>query len=181
MAQVERQARDWPNLCSPPRRQRRRHAAGAGGVHWRFHHPGLASGGPGTVQDGVVGRGISAQATPQMVVRFYATSWCLKPQVVHIMTGTNDAAGNTGPTTLQDYKNNIMAMVDLAGANGIKVVLASIPPADHFYWSPTDKPAETIIAMNAWLRSFAAEKGLVYATTTRPVPARRGDERAVRQ
>lgn len=29
-----------------------------------------------------------------------------------------------------------MSMVQLAQANGIRVILASIPPADHFEWKP---------------------------------------------
>jgi lysophospholipase L1-like esterase len=160
--QATRAQRDWANLC--------RYKAANATVTERprvvFMGDSITQGWARDAElfkDGVVGRGISAQTTPQMLVRFYPDVIALRPQVVHIMAGTNDAAGNTGPTTMQDFKNNIMAMVDLARANGVKVVLGSIPPAAHFYWSPTHRPAETIVEMNRWLRAYAQEKGLVYA------------------
>ena len=122
-AQAERQSRDWPNLC----RYRADNAAVTQPVRVVFIGDSITQGWPRAdpelFSNGVVGRGISAQATPHMVLRFYPDVVALKPQVVHIMTGTNDAAGNAGPSTMQDYKNNIMAMVDLARAIGIKVVL----------------------------------------------------------
>ena len=46
-----------------------------------------------------MGRGISAQTTPQLLVRMYSDVIALKPRVVHIMAGTNDIAHNTGPMT----------------------------------------------------------------------------------
>jgi lysophospholipase L1-like esterase len=118
---------------------------------------------PDFFSSGIVGRGISAQTTPQMLVRMHADVIALKPRVVHIMAGTNDIAGNTGPMSPQDSKNNIMAMSEIAKANAIKVVLASIPPAANFPWSPGLDTANAIIAMNAWIRGYAKEIGATYA------------------
>jgi acyl-CoA thioesterase-1 len=111
--------------------------------------------------NGIVDRGISGQTTPQMVLRFMADVVALHPQVVHIMAGTNDLAGNTGANSPQDYKNNIMTMVALAKANGIKVILASIPPTAGFTWKPDVKPLN-LRPLNAWLKDYAAKEGLVF-------------------
>src|SRR4051812_33040611 len=46
-----------------------------------------------------VGRGISGQTTPQMLIRFRQDVVRLKPAVVVILGGTNDIAGNTGPSS----------------------------------------------------------------------------------
>jgi lysophospholipase L1-like esterase len=97
-----------------------------------------------------------------MLVRFRADVVGLRPALVHIMAGTNDIAGNTGPTTFQDYKNNIMSMVDLARANDIAVILASIPPAAGFNWQPAVDPVPQIHAINVWLQEYAEQQGLGY-------------------
>jgi lysophospholipase L1-like esterase len=47
-----------------------------------------------------VNRGISGQTTPQMLVRFRQDVIALRPKAVVILAGTNDIAGNTGPSTL---------------------------------------------------------------------------------
>jgi lysophospholipase L1-like esterase len=112
---------------------------------------------------GVVDRGISGQTSPQMLGRFYQDVVALHPRAVHIMAGTNDVAGNTGPSSPDDFKNNIRAMVDLAKANHIQVVLASIPPAERFPWRPDIQPVEQIRQLNAWLRQFADQHKLIYA------------------
>ena len=109
-----------------------------------------------------VGRGISGQTTPQMLVRFRSDVVALKPAVVHIMAGTNDVAQNTGPTTPEETEGYVAGMVEIAHANGIKVVLASIPPAIEFPWRPGLGPAPKIKALNAWLKDYAARKHLVY-------------------
>ena len=112
---------------------------------------------------GRVGRGISGQTTSQMLLRFRQDVIDLHPAVVQIMAGTNDIAGNTGPTTDAKVQANIMSMVELAQAHGIRVILASIPPADHFEWKPGLKPAPRIAAMNAWLKDYAKRVGATYA------------------
>jgi lysophospholipase L1-like esterase len=112
--------------------------------------------------NGVVDRGISGQTTPQMLARFRADVIALKPQAVHIMAGTNDIAGNTGAATIETVKGNIESMAELARAHGIKVIIASIPPAAAFPWSPSKHPVPQIAALNSWLRGYAKANGFVY-------------------
>ncbi len=109
------------------------------------------------------GRGIGGQTTPQMVLRFRQDVIDLKPAVVQIMAGTNDIAGNTGPMTPDQSKANIMTMAELARAHGIRVILASIPPAANFPWRPGLETAAKIAAMNAWLKTYAAQTNSTYA------------------
>ncbi len=124
---------------------------------WHFDGPdGSFNGKP------YVNRGISGQTTPQMVVRFRQDVIDLQPKVVVILAGTNDVAGNTGPMTIEQTEDNIKDMADLASANHIRVVLCSILPAFDYPWHPGLEPAPKIDAMNAWMKSYAAEKGYVF-------------------
>ena len=118
---------------------------------------------PALFAGGAVGRGIGGQTSPQILVRFYQDVVRVRPRVVHIMIGTNDLAGNTGPNSPDMYKNHVAAMVDLARANGIGVVIGSILPAAKFPWKPKLAPAGQVVALNAWLRDLARAKGAVYA------------------
>ena len=124
---------------------------------------GWGLGDPSLFSRAVVDRGISGQTSPQMLVRFYQDVVALHPQAVHIMAGTNDVAGNTGPSSPDDFKNNIRAMADLARAHHIQVVLASILPAERFPWRPDIHPVEQIRQLNAWLKEYAAQHQLIYA------------------
>ena len=127
---------------------------------------------------GVVNRGISGQTSSQMLVRFRADVVALHPKIVHILAGTNDVAGNTGPLTAQDFKNNIMSMVELARGNGIAVILGSIPPAAGFNWRPEVKPVPIILELNRWLRDYAKEKGLRYVDYYTPLAGPAGELKA---
>ena len=118
---------------------------------------------PGFFERGHVGRGISGQTTMQMLVRFRQDVIDLKPKVVQIMAGTNDIAGNTGRASDEDIENNIRSMTELAQAHGIRVILASIPPAADFPWHKGLNPGPRIERLNAWIRSYAAKSGAVYA------------------
>jgi lysophospholipase L1-like esterase len=117
-----------------------------------------------------VNRGISGQTTPQMLIRFRPDVIALKPKVVVILAGTNDLAGNTGPATLASIEDNLASMAELARANGIRVVLASLLPISDYDKNKEGKPIvrsvqrppEQIKALNEWMRSYAAANGLVY-------------------
>jgi len=109
-----------------------------------------------------IGRGISGQTTPQMLVRFRQDVIALRPAVVVILAGTNDIAGNTGPSTLEMIEDNLMSMTELAKANGIGVVLSSVLPAFDYPWRPGLEPGRQIVALNAWMRDYASKAGAVY-------------------
>jgi lysophospholipase L1-like esterase len=109
-----------------------------------------------------VNRGISGQTTPQMLVRFRQDAIDLHPEAVVILAGTNDIAGNTGPSTLEMIEDNLRSMADLARANGIHVILASVLPAADYPWRKGLEPAAKIKALNAWIAKYCAEKKLTY-------------------
>ena len=163
MKAVQAQARnDWPNLC----RYRAANATLTQSTRVVFMGDSITElwvrGDPELFTNGVIGRGIGGQTSPQMLLRFFQDVVALHPQIVHIMAGTNDLAGNTGPSSAQDFKNNIMAMVELAQANKIRVVLASIPPASAFPMNPALRPAADIVALNSWLQNYAKASGSQY-------------------
>jgi lysophospholipase L1-like esterase len=109
-----------------------------------------------------INRGISGQTTPQMLVRFRQDVIGLKPKAVVILAGTNDLAGNTGPETLDQIEGYLTSMAELAAANRIRVVLCSVLPAFDFNWRPGLSPASRILALNAWIKAYAADKGYAY-------------------
>jgi lysophospholipase L1-like esterase len=110
-----------------------------------------------------VNRGISGQTTPQMLVRFRQDVVDLHPEAVVILAGTNDIAGNTGPSTPEMIEDNFKGMVEIAQANGIRVILASVTPAAQYPWRPsvTGVP-QTIEALNAWLKDYCVQEKLTY-------------------
>jgi lysophospholipase L1-like esterase len=116
-----------------------------------------------------VNRGISGQTTPQMLIRFRPDVIDLKPKVVVILAGTNDLAGNTGPSTLEAIEANLISMAELARANGIKVVFASLLPVSDYEMrdgkpivQTVRRPPDKIIALNNWMKDYAAKNRHVY-------------------
>jgi lysophospholipase L1-like esterase len=97
-----------------------------------------------------------------MLVRFRQDVIAVKPKAVVILAGINDIAGNTGETTLPAIEDNISSMAELAQANGIRVVLASVLPARDIPWRPTKDVVQKVNALNQWIRDYAARNGFVY-------------------
>jgi len=165
-AYMEARRQDWADLCHyradnlrlralPPSARQVVFMGDSITEAWAFGDPGL-------FQPGWIDRGVSGQTTPQMLVRFPQDVIALHPRVVHIMAGTNDIAGNTGPTTLDAIEGNIAAMVALAKAAGIRVVLAATPPSAGFTWTPDLKPAPIIAALNARLKALAEREKIEF-------------------
>ncbi|WP_373057992.1 SGNH/GDSL hydrolase family protein [Gemmatimonas sp.] len=120
-----------------------------------------------------IGRGISGQTTPQMLVRFRQDVVALAPAVVVILGGTNDIAGNTGPSSLEMIEDNIASMAEIAQANGIRVVLSSVLPVFDYPWKPGLTPAPKIVALNAWLEQYARTHNAVYLDYHTPMADKR--------
>jgi hypothetical protein len=74
----------------------------------------------------LVGRGISGQTTPQMLLRFKQDVVHLKPKLVVLLCGINDIAQNIGPISQSEIMDNIISMCELAVANKIGVILSSL-------------------------------------------------------
>lgn len=164
---TNQRANDWANLCNfradnaalaaaPPQPDRIVFMGDSITQMWALADPAF-------FDAKTVNRGISGQTTPQMLLRFRADVLALKPAAVHIMAGVNDIAGNTGPTTLEDVESNLSAMVELAKAHNVQVILATVLPAAAFTWAPQLKPKDSVIQLNTWIRSYAAEQNLILA------------------
>lgn len=161
------QAQDWPNLKQFQKANATLAAAANDKdrvvfmgnsitIGWLKKRPEFFAGKP------YVNRGISGQTTPQMLLRFRQDVIDLKPKVVVLLAGTNDIAGNTGPSTLAMIMNNIKSMAELAHANDIKVILCSTLPAYEYRWKPEVKPAELIVALNTMIKTYSEEVGHIY-------------------
>jgi lysophospholipase L1-like esterase len=160
-------AQDWPNLNRYRSENEKLGLPAAGENRIVFMGNSITEGWGQLCPDFFAGkpyinRGISGQTTPQMLLRFRADVIHLKPKVAVILAGTNDIAGNTGPSTLEMIEDNIFSMAELAKANSIKVILCSVLPAFDYPWKPGLNPAEKIMTLNESLRNYATKNGLVY-------------------
>lgn len=168
MAKMEKTLQDWPNLA------RYRNDNGALPVDTAnrvvFMGDSITdawgrSRGKDTFFPGknYINRGISGQTTPQMLIRFRPDVIALKPKVVVILAGTNDISGNTGPETLEDIEGNLASMGQLATANDIKVIFASVMPTCDYIRPQTDRrPNTKIIALNAWIKEYSTANHHTY-------------------
>ena len=161
------QAQDWPNLA---RYRSENEKAGLPAANenrvvfmgnsitegWGQISPEFFSGKP------YINRGISGQTTPQMLIRFRPDVIALKPKAVLILGGTNDIAGNTGPSTLEMIEDNIASMAVLAKAADISVILCSVLPVYDYPWKPGLKPAEKIDSLNQWIKNYCQDNGCIY-------------------
>jgi len=167
---------DWPNLARYREANRMLAAPGPGEGRVVFMGDSITDAWPqprfGAFFPGkpYIGRGISGQTTPQMLLRFRPDVIALKPRAVVILAGTNDIAGNTGPMTDEQIAGNLASMAELAKANGIRVVFSSILPVSEYHVRPGDtappqttrRPMARITALNAWMKEYAAANGHVY-------------------
>lgn len=116
----------------------------------------------------LVNRGIAGQNSSQMLLRFEDDVIALTPVAVVILAGTNDLRIDAGthadaaPEILARIRRNITAMADIAAANGVKVIISSIPPIVPALQGKRRDP-QTLAAANRWLRSFADRRGYAFA------------------
>lgn len=113
-------------------------------------------------QNNIAGSRISAQSTPQMMIRFRPDVIDLKLKTVVILAGTNDIAGNTDFASVKMITDNIKVRAELARQNNIKVILSSILPVYDYPWRPSLESVSKIAGVNSWRRKFAKENGFTY-------------------
>lgn len=157
-------AQDWPNLA---RYQADNESVNPGSKPVIFMGNSITEGWVNMMpeffkENNYLGRGISGQTTPQMLLRFRQDVIALQPKAVVILAGTNDIAGNTGPMTLEQIMDNLKGMAELAQANHIKVILSSVLPAYEYTWIEGKQPNIDIPKLNAMIKAYCAESGHHY-------------------
>ena len=174
---------DWPGLgrfreanleLPPPAPGQARVVFMGDSITDNWNNPGFGGFFPGKPY---INRGISGQTTPQMLLRFRADVIALKPAVVVILAGTNDIAGNTGPMSIDAIVDNFASMSDLAKANGIRLVIASVLPINDVGKTPDGAPAvqskrrppARIDELNKRLVDLAKREGHVYLDYATPL------------
>ncbi len=176
LATAEKTLQDWPNIAryhdanasvQAPAKNEKRVVFMGDSITDGWQQPQYGGFFPGKPY---IDRGISGQTTPQMLIRFRPDVIALQPKVVVILAGTNDIAGNTGPMTVDQIEGNIASMDQLAHANKIRVVLASVLPVSNYGHDREGKPVdmrvkrqpEKILELDAWMKQYAAEHGDIY-------------------
>jgi lysophospholipase L1-like esterase len=176
LANAENRLADWPQLkryneanakTAPPAKNETRVVFYGDSITDNWSRDGFGGFFPGRP---FVNRGISGQTTPQMLIRFRPDVVALKPKVVVILAGTNDIAGNTGPMTLEAIQNNFISLAEMATANKIKVVFASVLPVSDYNKRKNGeviivterRPPAKIRELNEWLKAYAAGNGYTY-------------------
>lgn len=112
-----------------------------------------------------VNRGINAQTTSQMLVRFRQDVLDLQPVSVLILAGLNDLGDTSAaPTPIIDIERNLQSMAELSEAHHIRPVFASLLPvqASRFSLAVSGHIAQQILVINRWLRSYCSNKGYIY-------------------
>ena len=110
-----------------------------------------------------INRGIGGQTTAQMLLRYRQDVLSLQPKVVVLLGGTNDLSSAKVPDVVVSIEQNIASIVELAQLHGERIILCSITPVSDAIkpMTPTRDPAK-IIAVNTWLKAYAAAKHVPY-------------------
>jgi lysophospholipase L1-like esterase len=119
-------------------------------------------------------QGIIGQNSYQLLQRFQDDVVSQHPDVVHILTGTNDVYPGwvlCGGNPVFDTCNNVKAMVAMAQAAGIKVIFGTIPP-----WGCADAHCslaagadssqaryDRINTWNQWVRQYGMDNNITVA------------------
>ena len=110
-----------------------------------------------------INRGIGGQTTPQMLIRFRQDVIDLNPEAVIILAGTNDIAGNTGPSSVKMIIDNLMSMAEIASKHNIQVFMSSILPVFTYPWNKSIiEPFKKIAEINNFMKDFSNREKLVY-------------------
>lgn len=112
---------------------------------------------------GRLNRGISGQSSVQVLARLPSDVVALRPRVLHVLAGTNDVLGIHGPSTPALWQGTMRAIVDVARAEGITVILGTLPPMARNPFDKGHRPAPVIAEQNRFLAALAKEKGAILA------------------
>jgi len=99
--------------------------------------------------------GVPGETTEEILARFPLHVAETKPRIVHIWAGTNDI---TSSLPIESVESNLAKLHAAAVKAGALSIVVSVLPmrGEHAVHNPS------VVALNAWLRKFAASHGLTY-------------------
>jgi len=111
-----------------------------------------------------VDRGISAQTTGDMLLRFRQDVVDLRPATVVIQGGVNDILNrdsrDTEEASIPAIESNLASMADIAEQNHIRPVFGSVLPVDKRLLDHVHP--KTLLILNRWIEDFCAKRGYSY-------------------
>ncbi len=117
-------------------------------------------------QEDFINRGIEDQFTGQLLGRMKADVVNLRPKAVLIQGGTYDLERGTDLVEIEDV---YVSLADIATANGIKVMFASVLPVNDYHAGENadfvrtkQRPMIYIKALNDWLQALCVSRGYTY-------------------
>jgi lysophospholipase L1-like esterase len=99
--------------------------------------------------------GVGGDSTKDLLDRFPSDVAAAKPRIVHIWGGTNDI---TNDKPIEFTESNIAKLHAAAAQAGAVSIVVSVLPMRGA--NAVHNPS--VVALNAWLRNFAASHGLTY-------------------
>lgn len=106
----------------------------------------------------VLNRGVRGQRTDQILARFDYDVTRFSPEAVILLAGVNDLHQGR---SAEETQEGIRRLVERSLEARLKVILCTILP----YNMALPETAERLLAVNAWIRRFAAEKNVYFCDT----------------
>jgi len=122
-------------------------------------------------------RGVGGQTTTQILLRFRQDVIANHPRIVHLLAGTNDISGLTGPVTLPQIEGNLLTMIELARLHGATVILGTIPPMGSYNGVRPGEPGQDVARLNALIRDIANREKLILADYNAATSTAQGEVR----
>lgn len=121
----------------------------------------------------VLNRGVRGQRTDQILSRFDYDVTRFSPQAVILLAGVNDLHQGR---SAEETQEGIRRLVERSLEANLKVILCTILP----YNMALPEVSQRLLAVNTWIRAYAAEKGVSFCDTAAAVsepanPARLAD------
>ena len=112
-------------------------------------------------QHNYLGRGIGGQTTMHLLSRIRPDVIDHHPEYMVLLIGINDIARNNGYISVEHTFGNIVSIVELAQANGIKPVMCTLCPADEIRWRKrVGDPRPQVAQLNAMITAYATEHSI---------------------
>lgn len=110
----------------------------------------------------VLNRGVRGQRTDQILARFDYDVLRFSPEAVILLAGVNDLHQGR---SAEETREGIRRLVERALEARLKVILCTVLP----YNLALPEVSERLLAVNVWIRAYAAEKGVFFCDTAAAV------------